>query len=145
MKIWHLLQELPCFKVVLHNIFLETTAFLWLSKESLFKTESTVARFGKLSLCNSPIWQTCYHELFNKGWFNQTGSKAWIVKYLTKVASTKKKLEHKWFGKLLTINYLARNQGNEIEVISKDPQNCCISISLSNFMVNTFMVPSFVL
>ena len=50
--------------------------FLRLSGDSFFKTGSNVTRFGKLSLCEPPVWQTCYPELFNKGWFDQTETRA---------------------------------------------------------------------
>ena len=37
----------------------------------LFKTGHKVTRFGKLSLRKSSTWQTYFHILFNKSWFNQ--------------------------------------------------------------------------
>ena len=51
-----------------------------------------------------------------------------IMNYLTKVFLTKYKLEHKWYGKAYAINYLARNQGNEVTIVAQIPQ-CLLSFN----------------
>ena len=36
----------------------------------------SIIRSGKLSLWESPVWQTSYHELFNQGWFDKIETRA---------------------------------------------------------------------
>lgn len=80
------------------EIFLET------KNKSQLSIEENVTRLCKLPVCKSPMWQICHHELFNKGWFDQAGTRAQLMCEITK-------------------NYLVRNQGDEIGVGGKQTPN----------------------
>ena len=49
------------------------TAKLCISSNQIYVN---VTRSGKLSTCESSVWRTYYHKLFNKDWFDQTQIRA---------------------------------------------------------------------
>ena len=108
-QIGRLLKTLFCYKVVLYNILRKT---IYGYRDIAFSKREAIL----------PGSVSHHYASYQQG-------KPVTMNYLTNIDSTKYKFEYGCYSKLLNINCLARNFGNEIKIRAKSKTTikiCCI-------------------